>query len=70
MNKKYLYIVFSWGGEPVAYRTKIDLVNHFDMNNSRVVDGWFENNWFSMIKNQMIIRVEIPKIKSKIRHKK
>ena len=67
MNKKFIYIVISWGGEPVVYRTKKSLVNHLGKNNSRLVDGWFEKNWFNFIENFLVVRVEIPKVKSKIR---
>ena len=67
LSKKYLYIIVSWGGEPVVYRTKKSLVNHLGKNNSRIVDSWFEKSWFTFIENNLIVRVEIPKVKSKIR---
>ena len=67
-QKKYLYIAIKWGEEPNAFRTKKDLVNHLGKTNSRIVDEWFENSWFTTINNQVIIRIEIPKIKSKIRN--
>lgn len=69
LSIKYLYVVINWGEEPVVFRTKIALVNHFKKNNSRIVDGWFEKNWFVMIDSSIVIRVEIPKVKSKVRNK-
>lgn len=66
-KSKFLYIVISWGEEPIVYRTKIALVNHFDKSNSRIVDAWFESGWFKLVDNKVVIRVDIPKVKSKIR---
>lgn len=66
-KSKYIYIVIAWGEEPIVYRTKISLVNHFNKSNSRVVDSWFESKWFTLIDNSVVIKVDIPKVKSKIR---
>lgn len=66
---KYLYIVLEWGDEPITFRTKNDLTFYLGKKNPRNVDDWFGNNWFSIIDNKLIMRVEIPKIKSKIRNK-
>ena len=65
---KYLYVVFNWGADnPSVYRSKLDLVNHLGKSNSRVVDDWFENTWFTFINDFFVFRIEIPKMKSKIR---
>ena len=66
-KKKYLYVVIKWGGEPSVFRSKIGLVNHLGKSNSRIVDEWFEDNWFIYLSNNFILRIEIPKMKSKIR---
>ena len=66
-KKKYLYIVVEWGKQPTTYATKIDLVNHFGKDNSRIVDGWFEDNWFHIVEKYIVVKVEVPKIKSKSR---
>jgi hypothetical protein len=67
IRKKYLYVLFNWGGEPAIYRSKKAVVNHIGKSNSRIVDSWFEENWFVFINNHFILRIEIPKMKSKIR---
>jgi len=64
---KYLYVVFTWGREPSAYRSKLDLVNHLGKSNSRLVDTWFEKSWFTFVNDFFVFRIEIPKMKSKIR---
>lgn len=66
---KYLYVVLEWGGEPVSFRTKSDLVFYLGKKNSRIVDSWFEKNWYYLVDDKFIVRAEIPKIKSKIRNK-
>jgi len=68
-SKKYLYIVVEWGNPPIPFRTKTELVKYFDKNDSRIVDRWFKNNWFHSIEKYLVVRVEIPKVKSKIRKK-
>jgi hypothetical protein len=67
LKKSYLYIVIEWGKAPNVFRTKKSLVNFLGKKNSRIVDKWFINNWYIFFESKFIIRVEIPKVKSKIR---
>jgi hypothetical protein len=50
-----------------VFRTKTSLINFLDKKNTRLVDKWFDSNWFVFQNGKIIIRVEIPKVKSKIR---
>ncbi len=67
LKKSYLYIVIDWGKEPMVFRTKTSLVNYLDKKNSRLVDDWFLDSWYSFVSNKVVLKVEIPKVKSKIR---
>ena len=67
LKKSYLYIVIEWGKEPFVFRTKKSLVDFLGKKNSRLVDSWFESSWYYFFDSKIVIRVEIPKVKSKIR---
>ncbi len=66
-TNSFLYIVIEWGNKPNVFRTKTSLVNFLGKKNTRLVDKWFDSNWFVFQNNKIVIRVEIPKVKSKIR---
>ena len=51
----------------MVFRTKTSLVNYLDKKNSRLVDDWFLDSWYSFVSNKVVLKVEIPKVKSKIR---
>ena len=67
VKKKYLYIVIEWGKHPVPFSTKLELTEYLDKKNPRLVDKWFGKNWFCMIDKYFVAKVEVPKVKSKIR---
>jgi len=67
LTNSFLYIAIEWGSKPSVFRTKTSLVNFLGKKNTRLVDKWFDSNWFTIQNERIIIRVEIPKVKSKIR---